>query len=726
MFKRLVNFVVGIVDMVERATLGPDIYDGVIDGDVVYPVDKLIGKKGYEIFTKMLTDDQVKPALLLQKYSVAASGWDIKPASEETSDIEKAEFIKFVFEQMKGSIDSAILEILTAKDYGFSVSEINWMISEVAPYIDKIIIKNIKAKHPADFEFEVDEFGNILQNGIIQISTGTNLDKDKFILYSHNAQFGDVYGISDLRAAYKPWFCKTTLLKAWSIYLERFATPTPVAKYTTRAKGDGKDDLRKILNNLQSKTSIVIPKKLVDELSFLEVSGQGGDAFQKAITYFDKAISRSMLLPDQMGLGGKENTGSNAKARTHLDVFYLSIQKIRKDVAGLIKEALIKPLIDMNYGFTEKYPELTFNPIIAKDKHEIAKIWVEAATKGVVKLTLDDENAFRQMLDMPERKADKELADIAVKEDGKSPEREEDKKESDEKEKKFSDNGFSRALNLYEEKENFTDIKNRLVKQENNFIRNVGEIIEKQKADLIKTVKRLFPNKSKFNTNFVKTLSLQFNNETRTNIFDSLKDAFTDGSETGKKLFVVPITEPLPPAEALAYFRDKSFYITGVIDEDIKKQAKQVLFTSIKEGWSVNEIAKELDKLFIPYLGDAGKIIKDKITAPYRLETIARTNISEVFNQGRKAAFEPEVETGFIIGYEYSSILDDRTTDICNFLDEKIFDPKNSVTARLIPPNHFNERAVIVPVTRDEGPITYITQSEIDRALKMKAELKFN
>ena len=55
----------------------------------------------------------------------------------------------------------------------------------------------------------------------------------------------------------------------------------------------------------------------------------------------------------------------------------------------------------------------------------------------------------------------------------------------------------------------------------------------------------------------------------------------------------------------------------------------------------------------------------------------------------------------FIVAYQYSSILDDRTTDYCASMDKRVL-KKEEMEAEGFPPAHFHCRSVVVPVTEGE------------------------
>ena len=87
----------------------------------------------------------------------------------------------------------------------------------------------------------------------------------------------------------------------------------------------------------------------------------------------------------------------------------------------------------------------------------------------------------------------------------------------------------------------------------------------------------------------------------------------------------------------------------------------------------------------------------------------------------------------FLDGFRYSAILDSRTTEVCRFLDGKIFKPTDPELASLTPPNHFNCRSSIVPLVVGVishppdfkvDPKVYITPAQIEMARSL-ADAKF-
>ena len=75
-------------------------------------------------------------------------------------------------------------------------------------------------------------------------------------------------------------------------------------------------------------------------------------------------------------------------------------------------------------------------------------------------------------------------------------------------------------------------------------------------------------------------------------------------------------------------------------------------------------------------------------------------------------------------GMEYSAIMDSRTTEVCSGLDGKIFKMSDPQLDNLRPPNHYNCRSVLVPVTvfDDVDESAFVTPSMAGKAAEQASE----
>lgn len=93
----------------------------------------------------------------------------------------------------------------------------------------------------------------------------------------------------------------------------------------------------------------------------------------------------------------------------------------------------------------------------------------------------------------------------------------------------------------------------------------------------------------------------------------------------------------------------------------------------------------------------------DVINVPAYINTLVRTNTFEALNEARFAEFTDPALDGFVQGLEYSAILDDRTTEICEHLDGRTYLSTSPVWDQYRPPNHYNCRSILIPVTTADG-----------------------
>lgn len=383
----------------ETATSVDDIY-GLYWGVQKYNPDQLAAKKGgLGIYKKMREDDQVKAALHLKKAAILHPGWTI-----EGEDEQQNEFVQAVFDGMEGSVEGAIRSILSAYDYGFSLHEKVYRYIESGPFAGKIGIAALRQKSPTRIDFDVDPFGKLKPMGIIQVQqTGTRkpLDPAKFILHVYQQEFDNYYGESDLKAAYRFWFLKVNFFRYWGMYLEKFGIPLVWGKVTTPTV-DAADQakFRTIVSNLQAGMAAVAPDNL--ELNFLEPSRSGKETFAAAIDTLNVSIARSILLPTLLGLSAGQDKGSLARSQTESDTFDMVLGGDSREVEETLNEQLIRPLVDMNFGKMEAYPQFKFKPMREEDKNAFVTAWADAVSKGAATSTPETEEHTRGLLGFPE------------------------------------------------------------------------------------------------------------------------------------------------------------------------------------------------------------------------------------------------------------------------------------------------------------------------------------
>lgn len=376
------------------------------NGKSTWSGNSLVGKKGLRIYEKMGKDEQVKASLTFKKYARLSAGWEISPGDpEDSTSVEMTDFIKSNLKSMSGTFYNTLLNILSGMNYGFSISE---KVIELIPNGDfkgKIGYKAIKTREPFGYGFKTDIHSNleaIVFNGGVIASDSKELNNvlppERFVIFSYNKEFGNWYGESDLRAAYRSWFSKNIIMKFYNIFLERFGAPTVKATMPAGAGTKVKEAIDELLLNLQTKSGIRIPDGVVIEL--LEAQRRGDAGYKDAINMHDTAISRAILIPELMGFNTRA-AGAQSLGEVQFKNFMLILAKLGMDLQeDVVEEQIIRPIIDLNWDNVseEQYPVFKLNSLEEDDVVARAKILTDLSKEGFVDPT---EEWVREYLLLP-------------------------------------------------------------------------------------------------------------------------------------------------------------------------------------------------------------------------------------------------------------------------------------------------------------------------------------
>jgi phage gp29-like protein len=319
--------------------------------------DTVIQKKGLEVYREMKYDDQVKFCLLLKKFLILAAGWDVEGTNQEQVD-----FVRNNFKSLDKSFSSILFGMLTAIDYGFSVSELIWIKTKETPSYVKL--KNIKTKFPWDVEFKYDDYGNLLEKDGLLIMNEA-MPQDKFVIYSFMEEFGNKMGESDLKGVYSAVWFKKVVWKFWARHLERFGSPIVKGHIPAGSSEEEANKFKRMINKLYNSVGLILPRnKGGEEFDFelVETKREGGGQFLEAITNADDRIARGLIIPSLFG-ATKIDFGSRALGVEQFKVVYKFLSFIGANFAEeAINRQVIKPLIDYNF-VTPEYPVFKFKPL---------------------------------------------------------------------------------------------------------------------------------------------------------------------------------------------------------------------------------------------------------------------------------------------------------------------------------------------------------------------------
>lgn len=716
-------------------------------------------KGGLAVYDKMRRDEMVISSQLLKKLAVLCSGWSIEPASEDAGDKEVAKFVDDALRRIPGTLEEKLKEILTAFDYGFSVTEKVFFEISDGDFEGKLGLK-LKTRKPHPWEFETDPFGNLKPMGLWQNNGQYKYDPKRFVVYSHNREFDNWYGKSDLQAAYRSWWSKDVLIKFWNIYLERYGQggiPMLHGKDGKQVNASVYSTLKEALANLQTRSVLAWDTDdAVVEL--LELQGKGQGEHERAIRYHDRAIGRALLMPTGLGFSEDEKSGSKARSETHFNMWLWVMTDLRRIVEEtIIQEQIIDDLVLFNYGRGVARPKFAFNPFNNGEEVALAEMWLKAIEGQAVHVNANDEQHFRAIVQFPER--DQEELEAEFEEDKKRGEEDRqarnsglgrsvagndepegegkakgpkvpakpkggadaEKEEGTEGTLRSSARSWHRKLNKFEKRVDFSRIETSLDEIEATAKASLIEVLKRQRDKFLDTFTKVAEKKA-ISMNWITSLDLQYGVEYAATFKEFMRTAFEAGRRDARGELAQAKTKELeahyvfklPPAASILQLEKSAFWIKNVTFDSLVKSIQALLINAHETGETPIETAAKIRTAYEPFIGDAQAVRDQRQIEPYRIETVVRTNSTKAYNRGRLVEFaDPELE-GFVQAVELSAILDMRTTDICRAADGKIvrMDDEQNVK-RLTPPLHHNCRSILVPVTLNDGEFEPTKQAEL-------------
>lgn len=697
--------------------------------------DPLITFKGFRTIEKMLEDPQVAASLGLLRFSVLAGGYTVSPSdANDPEAVEIAKFVEYTLGEMTGTLEDSAWRILDALPRGFSLAEKVWTIYQDGPYKGKMGIKTIKGKKPGAWRFDLDEFDNVL--GIQSLNPGTSygavFPPEKFIRFAWSPEYENPYGQSILRAAYRHWWAKDATIKFWNVFNDKFGAPTVTGKYQP---GESQDVINAVLKNLtafQTDAAIAYPNDW--EVALLEVTRSGQSAYEAAVRYHDEqialAITNQSLATNQHSKGG----GSKAQGQVHQDALLVNEGMVKLRLEDVLNEQLIRPTVDYNFANASgKYPRLMFADLKPEDTQAIAEVLAEMIDRGVVgngeewvrerlKFPADERTPEERAIDLktikgqPPQEPQDPAAELDDQVDPPEPPQPPKVGKGDPAERHDHAGQFGRPLLKFEKRMNFERIEGDQDALEGAFVSDVSKTLSDARRKVIEHVKaeKLFG--ARGNLEPIKRLELPGGGDLRKALRTALDMGFeaglTEGDATVEKLRestpepIAVITgedwRPRPVRElAEDYLAQKPDLIGLEIEEAITREVRSVLVQAIRGDWSESETIHAVSEAFDKWvdeagLGDAG------MSRAANLKAIARTNLNDAYNQGLRSSFESPPNRGFVTALMYSSVMDSRTTPFCRAWDGVIRPIGDPIWNRVTPPNHYGERAIIVPLTRDD------------------------
>lgn len=387
-------------------------YRSSIDGWAEEHYDDLVARKGVGVYREMVKrDDAIHAAVRLPIFSRLSKLPTFQPRSDAPEDRLAAWLCTEAFDRLDGgSMTRFLSDVLTGTSMGFSCTEKVWGDPVSIEIPDEVLRDNYEedegeegampqtresvtrrmVQFPRRYHllphetltFQLDEYGNFKPDGVWQLSqryvTPTTsgspgmykrMDRENFVLWKwlEEEGWGNPFGLSPLRPAYRWYFLKDQIIRWAGEYLERFGKPG--LKVRTK-ESLGPAQIRSIdalLQQWQSSNRYRYGDG-VESIEIMELSHTTTDAYEQWLKLCNRAIARCGLIPSLVMEGG-ESVGSNALGQSHRDTFDIVIDHLGELLADeVLREQVCTPIVRANLGEQVRPPLVIFPPMAEKDR----------------------------------------------------------------------------------------------------------------------------------------------------------------------------------------------------------------------------------------------------------------------------------------------------------------------------------------------------------------------
>ena len=755
-----------------------------------YNPDDLITRKGWDVYKKMMHDEQVKAVVRFHRDAVTGREWsftDHKSLSDAENE-RRRDILTAMLDKLPGSFKTKLDMVMSSLYNGFSLVEKTYDLCEIDG-ITWMGVKSLKLKPFDTFYFNLDDYGNLESLEQQVMSQRKEIPLSKFIHHVQNADVHEYYGQSELREAYRAWWSKDTTLLLQNIWLERsaagFVWAQPSSGATLTRKSAEYNDLLAVLRNVRSNSAMLIPKNI----DFNVVHPNDTQAFERAVQGHDKAIAKALLMPNLLGLSEQGPNGSRALGDTQMEAFLWMLDAEAKNLEETINEQLFADLA--RYNFPDGlWPRYTLHDLSEKKTMEILDKWQALVNGKAITPTEQDEAHVRQQLRFPVKDDDDEdekgqvdpssaltgvqvtsmmevvdrvaneripretginilvsafpinrkTVELIMGEVGKGfepkgqpqpgdddgelpkvPGEEGDPQEGDPAEDdsledetiigKAGRKRIAAKLAAARKRVDFAVIDAKSTDIAEEHIVALSASITAATIPLIEAIPEDITPDAVQRLAFEGRDVAKIKGTSKAMLTDSwglgVKHAKDEVSKAAGQVMSVAFARL--DEDASTFFDAKSFTMAGKLTADMLAIAQAQLSQGIKESKSRQQI---IDSIYEQFAAEGfitpedaesqmQGILQSKDAATARLSTVVRTNSFEAINEARYSYFTDPELANFVEALEYTAILDSRTTSICQHLDGQVHSAEGEVwNGPWRPPNHFNCRSLLIPVTK--------------------------
>ena len=625
-----------------------------------------------DVINKIMTDIDIASAI--QKLERAVSGRKLVPIAKKT---ELKELEKEIQERFSGiKFNRIINHLITARYYGYSCFEI---VYKKDFSIDTLIPISAEYIYYRDKKWK-------LRIGTEEIV----LNRDKFLLSIHKWNPAKPEGTSIFECCHQTFLDKDMYVKQLRGLASEYGDIIIVYPFDINMNEEEKEELRKNVENLHGKKSIGVPVVFSENfdlgktVEFIKLS----DLDPKIYTELENREKEKLvqnILGSTLTMDNGGGTGSYSLGEIHKEGFDEVVEEICKFVTDSLFQLLE---IDSKYhGYNPKDFEFTLEKIFTEEE----KIAREKQQEELKTVKLDNLQKLSSTGYKVTAEYISEHLGISLESLIEKPEQIYANGIGAEFSKKKLDNLFEKnkeKVLMFEESistgmKDFTETVTKQLKEKFKEIKNINDL-ESFSFDLTEL-------KEKMIIAYLK------------GYIDELENPLMEFSSDEKDPFNLPFSK------AIDWFIKKFPILYDHLD-DVTKKVNETFFY-IKRSLEL-ETTRTLYNNLLDNLSNGGtlkdwleasKTILDKTglgDSPWYLELVYRNNMQSSYNAG--AFYNQELNKKNKPYGLYDAIDDERTSEICQILNGKVYPLDHPFWNRYLPPNHHGCRSKRITLSKEE------------------------
>ncbi len=411
----------------EAGNSGLRVYGGYVRDEFQ---QQLMGRNALRIYREMADNSATVGALLYSiKQIIRGLECRVEPADGVSGAEEAAEFAESLKDDMIGSWDGFMTDVLTFLEYGFAPVEVVFKRRlgikrdpmTTSKHDDGLvgIAKMGLRSQETLVKWLMDQNGNI--TGLTQQPwTGATVDIpiEKLLLFRTTEERNNPQGRSILRSAWRAWYMSKRIEEIEGIGIERDLAGLPVVRIPANLikQADGGDTAaqtavqayRDMVVNIRrdEQEGVILPSDTDDKgnrLYEIELMSSGGARqfdTNAIITRYKQDILGTVLADFVMMGQGK--VGTQSLAQTKVDMFLTSVQGFVNIIQSVLNRQLLPLLWAINGFEQDTMPKFVFDKVQKPDLERMGAYVKHLSDSGVaIAGDYETEEMLRSMAGLP-------------------------------------------------------------------------------------------------------------------------------------------------------------------------------------------------------------------------------------------------------------------------------------------------------------------------------------